>query len=225
MFWSVNNEDFSATNRLEDERKASKQKTKELEEKIEQLLGELATAEAELKKERRELGVERKHLADWKQKYEELKQGGGYCGHPCTIPSCVQEKAKNLLKEPSSGRKVATEKANSNLSEESCRPCAGIREDVQEVYKLVSSFKEGQDKFERLLTEQQQRCNDEKKEMREQFQRKLDDRREQITTLQLENNRLIQEKEAILEKRKHVLQQTCVTAIILVLCDNYIPFN
>jgi hypothetical protein len=113
-----------------------------------------------------------------------------------------------LLKEPSSGRKVATEKANSNLSEESCRPCAGIREDVQEVYKLVSSFKEGQDKFERLLTEQQQRCNDEKKEMREQFQRKLDDRREQITTLQLENNRLIQEKEAILEKRKHVLQQT-----------------
>jgi hypothetical protein len=93
-----------------------------------------------------------------------------------------------LLKEPSSGRKVATEKANSNLSEESCRPCAGIREDVQEVYKLVSSFKEGQDKFERLLTEQQQRCNDEKKEMREQFQRKLDDRREQITTLQLENN-------------------------------------
>jgi predicted nucleic acid-binding Zn-ribbon protein len=188
MFWSVNNEDFSATNRLEDERKASKQKTKELEEKIEQLLGELATAEAELKKERRELGVERKHLADWKQKYEELKQGGGYCGHPCTIPSCVQEKAKNLLKEPSSGRKVATEKANSNLSEESCRPCAGIREDVQEVYKLVSSFKEGQDKFERLLTEQQQRCNDEKKEMREQFQRKLDDRREQITTLQLENN-------------------------------------
>ena len=35
MFWSVNNEDFSATNRLEDERKAFKQKTKELEEKIE----------------------------------------------------------------------------------------------------------------------------------------------------------------------------------------------
>jgi hypothetical protein len=59
MFWSVNNEDFSATNRLEDERKASKQKTKELEEKIEQLLGELATAEAELKKERGERGVER----------------------------------------------------------------------------------------------------------------------------------------------------------------------
>ena len=59
--------------------------------------------------------------------------------------------------------------------------------------------------------------------MREQFQRKLDDRKEQIKTLKLEKIRLKEEKEAILEK--HGLQQTCVTAIVLVLCDNFIPFN
>ena len=58
--------------------------------------------------------------------------------------------------------------------------------------------------------------------MCEQFQRKLEDRKKRIKILKLEIIRLKEEKEAILERLK---QQWCVTAIILVLCDNYIQFN